>query len=179
MLTITYSRHARPARPLAAHPTVTRHIQAPIDVVFSLLADVHQWARWGPFTNSAATLEGSGLPNPIRLGRHQMRIAIATPDAPYWLRYRITGGPAGSRHRAEITLSPTSDGGTDWHWRATLPAAMPGLGRRRTIALVAAVTELSAHLASAAEDPPTTRAEWADHVRSGSVYAQAARPFAA
>ena len=45
---------ARPARTAPTRATVTRHIDAPVDTVFSLLADVHSWPRWGPFTDTGA-----------------------------------------------------------------------------------------------------------------------------
>ena len=146
--------------------TVTRHIDAPIDTVFSLLADVHSWPRWGPFTESGtpAHIDQPEGPHPIRLGRRQLCFALSSPDAPYWVRYRLTGGPARTQHTAEVTLSPTDDGGTDLHWRATPTRHLPGTARRRAAALEAAVAGLAAQLASAAEDPATTRAEWA-HAR--------------
>jgi hypothetical protein len=157
---------ARRTRTAATHAAVTRHIDAPIDTVFTLLADVHTWPRWGPFTDigAAADIDRPGRLQPTQLGRHQLLVALTTPDAPYWLRYRLTAGPARALHTADITLSPADDGGTDLHWRATIPTGLPGIGgigRRRRAALVTAVTELTAHLASAAEDPATTRLEWA------------------
>jgi uncharacterized protein YndB with AHSA1/START domain len=47
MLSTAHPTHTAPTR-----ATVTRHIDAPIDTVFSLLADVHNWPRWGPFTDT-------------------------------------------------------------------------------------------------------------------------------
>ena len=169
MLTTAHHTRTAPAR-----ATVTRHIDAPIDRVFSLLADVHRWPRWGPFTSigTAAHIEQPGVPHPIRLGRHQLRVTVTSPDAPYWLRYRLTGGPARALHNAEVTLSPSQDGGTELHWRATPTRHLPGTARWRTAALEAAVTELTAQLASAAEDPATTRAEWdraGQHVAAASL----------
>jgi uncharacterized protein YndB with AHSA1/START domain len=151
-------------RTAPTHATVTRHIDAPIDTVFSLLADVDSWPRWGPFsaTGSPSHIDQPGLPHPIRLGRHQLRVTVTSPDAPYWLRYRLNDGPARALHTAEVTLSPTDDGGTDLHWRATPTRHLPGTTRWRIAALEAAVAELAGQLASAAEDPATTRAEWAD-----------------
>jgi uncharacterized protein YndB with AHSA1/START domain len=143
---------AHQTRSATTHSTVTRHIDAPIDTVFSLLADVHQWPRWAAFTD-------------IRLGRHQLRVSVTSPDGPYWIHVRLTEGPAGSLHTADVTLSPTDDGGTELLWRATLPTGLPGIGRLRRAALVTAVTELAAQLASAAEDTPTTRLEWAAAAR--------------
>ena len=157
---------ARPAHTAPTRATVARHIDAPIETVFSLLADVHSWPRWGPFTDTGtpAHLDRPGVPHPIRLGRRQLHVALSSPDAPYWVRYRLAGGPALAQHTADVTLSPTDDGGTDLHWRATLTRHLPGTGRRRAAALEAAVARVAALLASAAEDPATTRAEWA-HAR--------------
>ena len=156
---LTTARHPRPA---VTRATVTRHIDAPTASVWSLLADVHAWPRWGPFTDiTTPHLDRPGLPHPLRLGRHQLRVAVSSPDAPYWVRYRLTAGPARALHSAEVTLSPTDDGGTDLHWRATAMRPLPGTARRRTAALETAVAELTAQLASAAEDPATTRLEWA------------------
>ena len=146
--------------PTTTPVTVTRHIDAPIDTVFSLLADVHQWPLWGAFTDTTTPhLDRPGISHPIRLGRHQLRVDVTSPDAPYWIHVRLTEGPAGSLHTAEVTLSPTDDGGTDLHWRATPTRHLPGTARRRTAALEAAMAGLVAQLASAAEDPATTRAE--------------------
>ena len=158
MLTTAHAIRTAPTR-----ATVTRHVDASVDAVFALLADVHSWPRWGPFTatGTPAHSDQPGLPHPIRLGRHQLRVTVTAPDAPYWLRYRLTGGPARALHTAEVTLSPTDDGGTDLHWRATPTRHLPGTARRRTAALEAAVAGLAAQLASAAEDPAITRAEWA------------------
>ena len=97
---------------------MTRHIDAHIDTVFSLLADVHSWPRWGPFTDTGTPThtDRPGIPHTIRLGRRQLCVAVSSPDAPYWVRYRLTGGPARAQHTAEVTLSqptaaaPTSTG---------------------------------------------------------------------
>ena len=155
---------ARRRSPAATHAILTRHIDAPVGTVFALLADVHTWPRWGPFTDTGAPahIDPPGLPHPIRLGRHRLWVGLTTPDAPYWLRYRLTAGPTRALHAAEVTLSPTDDDGTDLHWRATPTRRLPGTARRRIAALETAVAQLAAQLASAAEDPATTRVEWAD-----------------
>jgi len=172
------ARPDRSSRVSASRASVTRRIDAPVEVVFALLADVHAWPTWGPFARSGARhLDRPGvLPHPVRLGRHDLRVLVTSPDAPYWLRYRLTSGPARVRHSAEVTLSPTAGGGTELRWQATMAHAVPGIARRRAAALAAEVTRLSARLASAAEDAPTTRAEWAD--RAGSA-THLGRPVAA
>ena len=162
---------ARPAPTAPTRATVTRHIDARIDTVFSLLADVHSWPRWGPFTDTGTPThtDRPGIPHTIRLGRRQLCVAVSSPDAPYWVRYRLTGGPARAQHTAEVTLSPTDGGGTDLHWHATPARHLPGTARRRTAALETAVAGLAAQLASAAEDPATTRAEWAHARHDGAA----------
>jgi uncharacterized protein YndB with AHSA1/START domain len=132
---------AHRTRTAPTRATVTRHIDAPIDTVFSLLADVHSWPRWGPFTATGTPAHQPGIPHPIRLGRHQLRVTVTSPDAPYWLRYRLTDGLARALHTAEVTLSPTDEGGTDLHWRATPTRHLPGTPRRRTAALGPAPSE--------------------------------------
>ena len=161
--TTTATRSGPARRRGRSHATVTRRIDAPVERVFALLADVHAWAAWGPFgSDPGPHLDRPGtLPHPVRLGRHDLRVLLTSPDAPYWLRYRLTGGPSRARHSAEVILSPTAEGGTELEWRATMPGALPGLGRRRTAAVATTVSELTAYLAAAAEDAPTTRVEWA------------------
>jgi uncharacterized protein YndB with AHSA1/START domain len=157
---IATAHHSRPTISPAA---VTRRVDAPVETVWALLADVHTWPRWGPFshTGTSAHIDQPGLSHPIRLGRHQLRIAVTSPDAPYWLRYQVTTGPSGVKHSAEVTLSPTDDGGTELQWRAAPTHGLVAISRRRRTTLTATIAELTARLASAAEDQPTTRAEWA------------------
>ena len=155
---------ARRPRPTDHPADVSRRVEAPIETVWALLADIHAWPRWGPFSDSAKPthLDLPGLPHPVRLGRHRLRVTIWALDAPYWLKYRLTSGPAGARHEASMTLSPIDDGATELRWHAQAAPRMTGILRRQAT-LVAAVTDLMANLASAAEDQPTTRAEWAHH----------------
>jgi hypothetical protein len=80
----------------------------------------------------------------------------------------VVSGPAGARHSAEVTLSPTDDEGTELRWQVTQARRMPDWARHRRAALVAAVTELAAQLAATAEDPPTTRVEWAARHEPGA-----------
>ena len=115
---------------------------------------------------------GAG-PDVAGLVAGDLLVELTTPDAPYWLRYRLTAGPTRALHTAEVTLSPTDDGSTDLHWRATPTRRLPGTTRRSTAALEAAVAQLAERLASAAEDPATTRV---DHVRENLSAASGPMP---
>ena len=132
--------------------TVTRHIGAPAAEVWHLLADLHAWPGWGPFsTDPAPHLHRPGVAHPLRLGRRRLLVRVTSPDAPYWLRYRLTSDRHALDHHAEVTLSPTSDGGTDLHWRATLSDGLAGFRKRRVRSLERLARELSQDLAARAE----------------------------
>jgi hypothetical protein len=77
-----------------------------------------------------------------------------------------------------LSLSPTDDGGTEPLWRVTPATGLQGIGRLRRAALVTAVKELAAPLASAAEVAPTSRAEWT-HVRTLALWPGRPAPVAA
>ena len=90
--TTTTTPGATPARSGPArrrggsHATVTRRIDAPVERVFALLADVHAWPAWGPFgSDPRPHLDRPGtLPHPVRLGRHDLRVLL-TGLALLWL----------------------------------------------------------------------------------------------
>jgi hypothetical protein len=163
MLTSMTGTTIRTTRSAASSVTVTRRIDATVDTVGALLADVHEWPRWGLSTNTCTSthIDQPGIAHPIRLGRHRLRVAVISPDAPFRLRYWLATAPTGALHPAEVTLSPTDNGGTELRWQVTPSRGLLGSVRHRQATLVRAVTELAAQLASTAEDPPTTRAEWA------------------
>lgn len=146
---------------------VTRRVDAPLEVVWDLLADVSTWPRWGPW--EAAELEhpghswpeGPGAVRRLRSGRWTVREYVLGADAPHRLRYRVMSGLPVRDYVGEARLEGRIDGGTTLSWRAHFKSSFPGLGwflERRLWSLLAEVT---ARLAAYAEDPPQTRAEWA------------------
>ncbi len=120
--------------------TLSRHIDAPVEAVWSLIAGLHQ--------------------QPARFGRHRLDVDIS-PGRGYPLRYRLTTGHAVPVYSAEIKLSPSHDGGAEMAWEIARRSS-PWRGRGGHAKFAAAVAEFAARLASQAEDLPTTRAEWAD-----------------
>ena len=170
---------ARPTRTAPTRATVTRHIDAPIDTVFSLLADVHSWPRWGPFTDTGTPRTPTGPASHTPSG--SAGVSCTSPSAPRTPRTgSATGSPAArpapstppkSPCPQPTTAAPTSTGAPP------RPDTCPAPARRRTAALEAAVAGLAAQLASAAEDPATTRAEWA-HARHDGATAPLRSPAA-
>jgi uncharacterized protein YndB with AHSA1/START domain len=163
---------------VASSVTVSRRIDAPVDTVWALLADVHEWPGWSSLTNTCTRTHSDQpeLAHPIRLGRHRLRVAVS-PDTPFQLRSWLASAPTGALHPAVVTLSPTDDGRTELHWQVPPSRGIFGSARHRQQTLVRAVTELEAQLASTAEDPPTTRAEWAArHEPGGRAHLEGLQP---
>lgn len=144
--------------------TLYRHIDAPVETVWSLIADAQSWPRWGPFTGTGTgtSRRSDGLDRhrqPVRLGRHRLHVD-AFVGREYRLRYRLSGR-AVVDHSGEITLTPGSDGGTELTWAMARRRPRSWRDRGRDAKAAGAVAELAARLASTAEDRPMTRAEWA------------------
>lgn len=152
----------RRTRSVASTLTVTRHIDATVEAVWALLADVHEWPRWSSLTCTCTSTHGDqpDLAHPIRFGRNRLRVAVS-PDAPFQLRSWLSSAPTGALHPSVVTLSPTGGGGTELRWQVPPSRGILGSVRHDQATLVREVAGLAAQLASTAEDPPTTRAEWA------------------
>ena len=136
--------------------TVTAHVAAPVDEVWRLVSDIHTWPRWGPFgTDPRPHLDNPLVSHPVRLGRRRLHVRVESPDAPYWVRYRLIGDRHGLDHHAEVILAPTGDGGTDLHWHATVRDGVLGAGQRRARRLERfvhqVVSGLATHAASSIE----------------------------
>ena len=141
---------------------VSRHIDAPVPVVWSLLTDLDSWPRWTPLTRAGCGIASSW--RPLRYGRRPLRVRVSSPDAPFWVRVHVSAPAGRFSHLADVTLTPLPDGGTHLAWRATLTGGLADLTGRRRARLARAVTRLAGQLAAYAEDPPTTRLSYADSV---------------
>jgi uncharacterized protein YndB with AHSA1/START domain len=139
---------------------VSRRIDAPVPVVWSLLTDLDTWSRWTPLTRAGGGITSSW--RPLRYGRRPLRVRVSSPDAPFWVRVHVSAPAGRFSHLADVTLTPLPDGGTHLAWRATLTGGLADLTGRRRARLSRAVTRLAGHLAAYAEDPPTTRLSHAD-----------------
>ena len=135
--------------------TQSRRIGAPIHVVSMLLSDTRTWPVWGPLSDAGFAPDLT--PKPMRYGSRKLWVKVLSPDAPYWTRMRVHTPGGRFSHIADLTLTPLEGGSTDLSWRATLTGPLPDLTGRRRARLERAVSELTAQLASYAEDPPTTR----------------------
>lgn len=121
--------------------TLSRHIDATLETVGSLIADLHQ--------------------QPLRLGRYRLHVDTST-GLDYRLKYRLTTGHAVLAHSVQITLHAGHDGGTELAWAVPRRRLVSRRGRGRHARAAAAMAELAARLAATAEDRPMTRAEWAN-----------------
>jgi hypothetical protein len=116
------------------------HATAPASpgAVWRLLGDSSTWPAWTPI--DAYDLErpgdGDGLGEIRRFttGRHTVREEIVQRDAERHLTYALLSGLALRDYRAEIDLSPTTDG-TAIRWHTTFRPKVPGSGwlYRRTL----------------------------------------------
>lgn len=146
---------------------VTRRVNAPLEVVWDLLADVSTWPRWGPWETAELEHpghdrpEGPGAIRRLRSGRWTVREYVLVADAPHRLRYRVMSGLPVRDYVGEARLDRSLGGGTTLTWCARFESSVPGLGPILERRLWSLLAEVTARLAAYAEDPPQTRAEWA------------------
>lgn len=109
---------------------------APIDLVFEVIADAPGWAGWVP-SISRAQWETEGDPAPWGVGAVRALGAARGPlsrerivefDPPRHQAYVIVSGPMPVKdYRADVRLTPTSDGGTHISWKGSWTTRVPGV----------------------------------------------------
>jgi hypothetical protein len=118
------------------------HSSAPPAVVYALLRAGATWPTWSPLGAFELRQEGRDGGESLdavrvfRTGRTTTveRIVELVPDRRF--SYELISGIPIRGYRADVDLTPASDGGTDIHWHSSFTAKLPGTGRwiRRTLA---------------------------------------------
>jgi uncharacterized protein YndB with AHSA1/START domain len=108
---------------------------APPERLFALLADARSWPRWTAFDEAEVEQgEGLGEIRRFRTGRVRSRERLTAFEPPRRLAYELLSGLPVRDYTAEVTLTPTSVGGTEVRWHSSFRAKLPGTGwmiRRR------------------------------------------------
>jgi uncharacterized protein YndB with AHSA1/START domain len=114
---------------------VYRHVDAPVETVWEIISNHRAYPLWT--TIRTARLEQEGRPHPdgvgvvrfLGVGPVGAREQVLDFDPPHHLAYTILSGPPVRGYRADMDLSPTSDGGTDLRWTGGFDSAPPGTAR--------------------------------------------------
>lgn len=125
---------------------VSRTIDAPLDAVSDLLGSAAGLTRWAPPDLHPRRVLAVDAPH------RSVRRFVVRLHGGYVAEAALVAAGAGATH---LSWTPLRDAG----WRTTRPGRLARLRR----ALAAA----SARLAAYAEDPPQTRAEWSEGLRTG------------
>ena len=138
------------------------HSAAPPERVFALLADAHTWPRWGPFDSvelePGSPSPGLGEERRFTTGRVRNHERVVAFEPPRLFAYELLAGLPIRDYRAEVTLTPAGDGGTDIRWHSTFTGKLPGLGwmvARTLRKFIAQTAEALARGAEADANPRT------------------------
>jgi uncharacterized protein YndB with AHSA1/START domain len=133
------------------------------EVVWSLVANANSYAQWGPWNDGgyrppAAGPSQEGSVQWFRYGQRTTSVEqILEVDPPRHLAYKVVSGLPVRNYRADVTLTPTSSGGTTIRWAASWDKTLMGSLVRRKLAQL--YPDLVAALAAAADQQvaPSTR----------------------
>lgn len=125
---------------------VSRTIDAPLDAVSDLLGSAAGLTRWAPPDLRPRRVLAVDAPH------RSVRRFVVRLHGGYAAEAALVATGAGATH---LSWTPLRDAG----WRTTRPGRLARLRR--------ALATASARLAAYAEDPPQTRAEWSEGLRSG------------
>ncbi|MDA8040062.1 MAG: SRPBCC family protein [Actinomycetota bacterium] len=112
------------------------------EVVWSLVANANSYAQWGPWNDGgyrppSAGPSQEGSVQWFRYGRRTTSVEqILEVDEPRRVVYTVVEGLPVKNYRAEVTLTPTSSGGTSILWGASWDKTLMGSLVRRKLAQV-------------------------------------------
>ncbi len=134
----------------------TTRIEAPVDVVWSVMTDHVRWARWG--TSKKVTMAREGTPAPNGLGA--IRCFHAGPvkvleevtlwDAPTHMRYRLNSKQFTRHYESDMRLRAEGDA-TVLEWTSSFSPLVPGTAGLVRRILESAVKGFAAGIAREAE----------------------------
>lgn len=126
-----------------AHKTyeITEQSTAPMETVFSVIADAPNWSAWNK-SIARAFWEVEGSPAPEGVGAIRAMGAAKGPlsreqivayDAPTHLAYTILSGPVPvTNYRADVHLQSLPNGGTQISWKGEFDCRVPGVASMLT-----------------------------------------------
>lgn len=121
--------------------------------LFALLADAPSWPAWfKPAKNVSFEADAQPPVRLVKLGPGlTVREVIVEETAPSHHAYSIRSVLPIKDHRADVWLTPRTDGGTDIRWVSSMRPKLPGTGLALKAALTKAVDGLCKALVEAAE----------------------------
>ncbi|MEO8969663.1 MAG: SRPBCC family protein [Solirubrobacteraceae bacterium] len=123
---------------------IRERTKADPSALWRLLEDSSSWPSWTPIESFKLEREGSadgiGEIRNFKTGRVQVREEIVERRVERRLSYVLLGGLAVRGYRADIDLTPRSDG-TEIRWHTTFEAKVPGTGWLYRRALAKATRE--------------------------------------
>ncbi len=127
---------------------------APIEVVWAVLADARGWHTWTRMKRSELEAEGDPAPDGVgalrafSTGPITSRERVTGFEPPHRLTYTLESGLPVEDYRAEVTLAPDGDA-TSITWQSSFArATWPGAGRALRAFLHFAVRDIAGRLAA-------------------------------
>ncbi len=109
------------------------------EVVWSLVANANTFPQWGPWNDGGYRPPSTGPSKEgsiqwFRYGRRTTSVEqILEVDEPRRVAYTVVSGLPVKNYRAEVTLTPTSSGGTSIRWAASWDKTLLGSVVRRKL----------------------------------------------
>jgi uncharacterized protein YndB with AHSA1/START domain len=141
---------------------IYRHIEAPIDVVWSMISDHRGYPTWTSLRTAVLEVEGDPVPDGVGavrflgFGPIGAREQVLDFDPPHHLAYTILSGVPVQGYRADVDLRETADGGTDVRWVGSFDSAPPGLSGALRWELKTALLSMASALEKAAPQRAAT-----------------------